>query len=221
MGMEPASWAAIAAVAVPAITALGKELFSSSDAGSVSDAGAQKMQNMSAASKAYGAYRQDHADARMKAMQQQMSAFQGAGNMMQAMYGGSGKAPDMGSYKEGSGGFVPGQAGYNQWDPVSGSYKQGVPKTDPWAGTGFKNQQEYDAWKAYERANKPDIKQPGGNGGTTSTPPILAPGVGGGAGGTMPGSSGTHLMGPNPMAMSLAAPGPDPLSSALAKPRRM
>lgn len=107
MGMDPASWAAIAAVAIPAITALGKEVFGGgTDTAPVSNAGQAKIANMGQASKAVGAYRADQADARMKAMAQQLSGFQGAGNMMQAMYGGGGKA-NIGGYKPGGGGYTP------------------------------------------------------------------------------------------------------------------
>jgi hypothetical protein len=217
MGIETAAIIAAAAAAIPALYGVGKDIFGPGQ-GDIDAAGAQKIANMQKAGGAIGAYRPDQADARMKGMAQQLSAYQGAGNMMQAMYGGAGGAGGNGGIGTG-GTFIPGQGGYNQWDPDSGTYKTGAPKVDPWAGTGFKNQQEYDAWKAYDRANKPDIKQPNGNGGTTSTPPILAPGTGSGAGGTMPGSSGTHLVDPT-LETSLMGPSNQSMAAMLAKQGR-
>jgi len=104
MGLEAGAIAAIASVAIPALIGVGKELFSGGS-GDVTQAGAQKIQDMQKTAAAYGAYRPDAADARMKAMAQQISAYQGAGNMMQAMYGGGGKA-NMGGYTPGGGGYA-------------------------------------------------------------------------------------------------------------------
>jgi hypothetical protein len=103
MGLETAAIAAIASVAIPALIGVGKEVLGPGDS-DVTQAGQQKLANMGQVSKATGAYRADQADARMKAMAQQLSGYQGAGNMMQSMYGGGGKA-DMGGYKTGSGGY--------------------------------------------------------------------------------------------------------------------
>lgn len=105
MGLETAAIAAIASVAIPALIGVGKEVLGPGDS-EVTQAGQQKLANMGQVSKATGAYRADQADSRMKAMAQQLSGYQGAGNMMQSMYGGGGKA-DMGGYTKGSGGYKP------------------------------------------------------------------------------------------------------------------
>jgi len=149
MGLEVGAIAAIASVAIPALIGVGKQLFDSGPgtAGGISQAGAEKIHNMQQAAAAYGAYRPQVANARMKAMEQQMSAYQGAGNMMQAMYGGGGKA-DMGGYTPGGGGYTkptipdlpppppPGPAtgtGGGGWGPGTIDLPPSNPRTpDPW-----------------------------------------------------------------------------------------
>ena len=199
------------AAAIPALIALGKELFPPAGAsgGDVTAAGAKKMVDMQKAASAYGAYRPDQADARMKGLNHQLSAFQGAGNMMQAMYGGSGVPPAGGGYTPGKGGFDP-----NDRDGLAGRMPSPNPADmDPYAKYGGKV--NYDAYMAYLRNQSAQKTANGGipanPGGLPATPIITDDWIRGG--GIAPGSSGTSLVGPmgqppelmsNPMTQALA-----------------
>lgn len=214
MGLETAAIIAAVAAAAPAIYGIGKDILGPGQ-GDIDAAGAKKIGDMQKAATAYGAYRPDQADARMKAMAQQLSAFQGAGNIMNAMYGGSGGG---GGYTPGGGGYKvpdPPPGGFNEWDPVTGTYKQrpGGPQTG-WpqviGGMVFHSQAEYDAWKKATQdrqdAQRDYENQMGVPKGTPVSPPIYVPPTSGGIGA---GTSGTSIMPTsipftNPMAMSLA-----------------
>lgn len=208
MGLETAAIIAAVAAAVPALVGVGKMIFPPEGAGSgdVTAAGAKKMADMQKAASAYGAYRPDQADARMKAMAQQLSAYKGAGNIMQSMYGGTG----------GGGTYTPGQGGYKGPNPDSfaGGYKPPTwlpPKGDTgFEGTPWKTQAEYDAyvkWQQEQARIKTGNIGTGGAG--NQSPPIYVPPTTGGIGA---GSSGTSFTGPlpppdqslTPMALMLA-----------------
>lgn len=192
MGLETAAIIAAVAAAAPALYAVGDKIFGSSGIDEVGAAGAKKMGDMQKAASAYGAYRPDMADARMKAMAQQLGAYQGAGNMMQAMYGGGGGAPG-GTYTPGSGGWKPGDPGFDPKSPDPN--KMGWPQVI--GGMKFNSQAEYDAWfKANQDRNKATRdyeNQMGVPKGTPVSPPIYVPPASGGIGA---GSSGTSLVGP-------------------------
>lgn len=105
MGLETAAIIAAVAAAAPAIYGIGKDIFGPGTS-NVDAAGADKIRAMQQAGLAYGAYRPDQADARMKAMTQQLSAYKGAGNMLSSMYGGPAGGGG-GTYTPGGGGFKP------------------------------------------------------------------------------------------------------------------
>lgn len=195
----------IIAAAIPALIAMGKELFppAGSSPGDVSAAGAKKMADMQKAASAYGAYRPDQADARMKAMAQQMSAYKGAGNIMQAMYGGSGGG---GSYTPSGGGYKP---------PFADSPDPNKTSTDFPPGWTPQTYADYQKWAQAQRDYQAKMGVPKG---TPVSPPIYVPPPNM-PGGTGAGSSGTSFVDPD----SLFAP-PDSslnaMSSSLArKPR--
>lgn len=99
MGVETAL-----AIGIPlAIGAIGT-MIQSGNRGDITDAGTAKLRNMQGAADAFGKYRTETSDARMKAMTQQLSQFKGAENIMNAMYGGGGGG---GGYTPGGGGYVP------------------------------------------------------------------------------------------------------------------
>lgn len=205
MGMDPVSIAAIAAVAIPALIGAGKMLFppAGASSGDVSAAGARKMADMQKAASAYGAYRPDQADARMKGLDKQMSAFQGAGNMMKAMYGGSGVPP--------GGGYTPGGGGYTPPPYVSPDPNKTTPLPP-----GFNSLDDYLRWKTWadEQARKKTdtIRTDPGADPYRPTGPIISPDTIRG-GGIVPGSSGTSFTGglpPPDFTASLMGPPPPP-----------
>lgn len=198
MGMDPVTIAAIAAVAVPALIGAGKMLFppDGASSGDVTAAGAKKMADMQKAASAYGAYRPDMADARMKAMTQQLSAYQGAGNMMQAMYGGGG-GPAGGTVTPGAGGYKKPTDGYSLPDgtrtPIDP--RTGGPVPGP----------EMPTWRP-DYSPKPWDPQ--------TSPPIYVPrDVPNGTGAGSSGTSFTGPLPPNPMVTSLAMGDAPPLTS--------
>lgn len=175
MGVETAL-----AIGIPlAIAAVGT-LAQSGNRSDISAAGAQKMSGMQDASRSYAGYRNDQADARMKALDQQMGMFKGAGNILNAMYGGSGAS---------SGGYTPGSGGWKPGDPGT---TPGVP-TDMTGGA-------HDPRAPYYPKGGPIDPT------TNGTPPIISKIPEGPAAG----SSGPMLTGPlpgqNQMLMSLAGP---------------
>jgi hypothetical protein len=165
VGLEVGAIISLVSAAIPALIGAGKMLFppSGASSGDVSAAGARKMADMQKAASAYGAYRPDQADARMKGLQHQLSAFQGAGNIMQAMYGGTGIG--------GGGGYTPGKGGFDPSLQRPGSPTN--PSPDP-TGTppppGWKPSGSGDWYK-------PGTTLPGGGtalpGGGVATPPII------------------------------------------------
>lgn len=205
MGLETAAIIAAVAAAAPAIYGIGKDILGPGTS-NIDAAGAKKLGDMQKAASAYGAYRPDQADARMKAMSQQLSAYQGAGNMMQAMYGGSGGGGAGGTY-------TPGGGGYKSPDPNTAS--PGVGPGTPWA-----TQADYDAWKKWYDAQEAEkvrvMKTDPGADPNHRTPPIYIPPTSGGIGA---GTSGPMLTGP--MAQSLVPQDPtllntNPMAASLA-----
>jgi hypothetical protein len=173
MGLETAAIIAAVAAAIPAVVGIGKQLFpGDSGVGGVQAAGAQKIADMQKAASAYGAYRPDQADARMKAMSQQLSSYQGAGNMMQAMYGGAGSGPagpTSGTLGDPGGGYAKPDGTRTPVDPRTGGP---VPSDAPPNGW---TQAE---WEAQRRAMDAAARAKTANGGTSGqggTPPIFIP----------------------------------------------
>lgn len=236
MGVETAL-----AIGIPlAIGAIGT-LVQSGNRSDISAAGAQKMQGMQNAAGSYAGYRQDQADARMKGMDQQMKMFQGAGNILNAMYGGGGSGS--GGYTAGSGGYKP-VDGYSLPDgtrtPIDPRTGGPIPSNDypinPRTGKPY-TQAEWDQLMAFQRwqseqqkngtyGTGPIFGTPSGSPDGQGGPPIIVtPGEGSG----VPGSSGPMLTGELPgqsqMLMSLAGPKPngppaaDPMIASLARNR--
>ena len=192
MGLETAAIIAAVAAAAPAIYGIGKDILGPGQ-GPINAAGAQKMADMQKAATAYGAYRPDQADARMKAMSQQLSAYQGAGNVLKAMYGGGG-GPAGGTVTPGAGGYTKPTEGY--------STPTGRTPIDPRTGGPIPDGWVDPEWSRNNQTPKPSDPR--------TTPPIIPPGAGGGIGA---GSTGPMLTGP--MSQSLAGQ-PDPMSNPMA-----
>jgi hypothetical protein len=192
MGVETAL-----AIGIPlAISAIGT-IIQSGNRSDITQAGQQKLQNMSEAANSYGAYRSDQADARMKAMDQQMGMFKGAGNILNAMYGGAGGGGAS------SGGYTPGGGGYTPPPVVNPG--QPMPTIPGRPDFTPKN-------------NDGSIKGTPSGAPDGGGPPIVVIGPGGiGYDGPAPGSSGTSLVGPmpgaNPMVAGLAGPAPRPAAA--------
>jgi hypothetical protein len=220
MGVETAL-----AIGVPlAISAIGA-MVQSGGRSDVSEAAAQKMGNMQKSANTYGAYRQDSSDARMKAMQQQLSSFQGAGNIMNAMYGGKGGSPSMGSYTPGQGGYSLPDGSRTPTDPRTGGP---VPKNEypinphtgkPYTQSEWDQKRAFDDWVNQQKkdgtyGSGPIIGTPSGDPSNGSGPPIIVNPNPTHFAGPLPGSPGSSpsFAGPPPG----AGAGTNPMIAQLA-----
>ncbi len=223
MGTE-AIWIPLVAAALPAIiggigSAIGGSEASASNA-AVGQAGADKLAGMQAGAKAFGAYRPQMMEAQQKALANQMAQYKPAENMLQSMYGGTSTAGTSGD----SGGYtkpadIPGQGGYNQWDPATGKYKTGVPTGmndypinpntgKPYTPAEWAQKAAFDEWVSTQQKNGtygtgPIQGTPSGNPGGGGGPPIIV------------NPNPTSLVGPMTQGM---APTPTPNTPAEAAP---